>query len=145
MVGFGSKNSEDVPPYEELESQGSRNFLTGYSSVPQNETIDEEQAPLAAAAAPQPHQHQHQPPYLDNTRAPGTCRSNANPLPPPSTFLPHVHCESCDGFIRQQQRMRSKRFCCAAVAVTFMTLFVCGLILGVIIVHAKKGEGKWQH
>ncbi|KAL4869882.1 hypothetical protein BDV12DRAFT_70423 [Aspergillus spectabilis] len=66
MVGLGPKNGEQVPPYEELESQGPRNLLTGYSSVPQN--IDDEEQP-PPPHQPQPHQHT----YL-NTRA--SCRSN---------------------------------------------------------------------
>ncbi|KAL4879226.1 hypothetical protein BJY04DRAFT_194068 [Aspergillus karnatakaensis] len=134
---LGLKNNEEVPPYEELESQGPRNYLTGYSSVPQAEALEaeaEEQGQIHLQPQPEPEHTPHQHAYLNRTSS--RCRSN--PFPPASTFQPHVHCKSCDGFLERQQKMRSQRFCCAVVAITFMMAFICGLILGIVIVNAKR-------
>ncbi|OJI99709.1 hypothetical protein ASPVEDRAFT_148725 [Aspergillus versicolor CBS 583.65] len=124
------KNDTDsVPPYEELDMdpRPPQNPISGYSSVPQNDTIpDEEQA--------QGHHHA----YLNECQSSSRrgCRS-LNPLPPPSTFQPHVHCESCDKFIARQHKMRYQRFCCAMVSLTIIMAMVCGLLLGVAIANAK--------
>ncbi|KAL2818756.1 hypothetical protein BDW59DRAFT_181878 [Aspergillus cavernicola] len=113
-----------APPYEELSDQP-RN---SYFSVPQNDIHDEEQAQPQEA---QPEQPQHQHAYLNTA----SCRSN--PLPPPSTFQPHVHCKTCDGFLERQQRVRTDRFNCAMASVTLMVAFICAMSLGIVMANAN--------
>ncbi|KAL3465620.1 hypothetical protein BJX64DRAFT_285225 [Aspergillus heterothallicus] len=117
MFGLTNKPSEAAPPYEELEAQSS----SGYAAVPQ---VDEEPLPHQHE-----HRHEHRHQYLNQ---------NTTTLPAPASFQPHVHCEACDGFLQRQQKMRAERFCCGMVAATFMAAFVCGLLLGVAIVNARK-------
>jgi hypothetical protein len=44
-----------------------------------------------------------------------------------------------------RQRRENEKYCCTMVAVTFMTLFFCGMLLGIVIVGAvakkKRHEG----
>ncbi|KAL3482135.1 hypothetical protein BJX99DRAFT_82581 [Aspergillus californicus] len=117
---FGITKTDSAPPYQEMDNQA-RN--PGYSSVPQNDIADEEQP-----------QHQHA--YMSQP----SCR--LSPLPPPSTFQPHTHCEACDGFLERQQRRRSKNCCHVLVAGTMISAMICLLLLGVVIAHAKRDADK---
>jgi hypothetical protein len=40
-----------------------------------------------------------------------------------------------------RQRRESEKYCCTMVAVTFMTLFVCSLLLGVVILSMYRKKG----
>ncbi|KAL6710487.1 hypothetical protein ACN47E_008535 [Coniothyrium glycines] len=51
----------------------------------------------------------------------------------------HVHCEQCDVQTAARQRRENERHCCNMVAATFMTLIICGMLLGiVVVVHVLK-------
>ncbi|KAL4782859.1 hypothetical protein BJX76DRAFT_331415 [Aspergillus varians] len=120
-----AKNIGAAPPYEELHSEPPQNTTTGYSSVPQNDTLPDEELPA----------HQHS--YISRRG----CRSS--PFPPAASFEPHVHCESCDGLFKRQEKLRCERFCCAMVALTLIVAMLCGLMLGLAMANAK--ADKWHH
>ena len=58
---------------------------------------------------------------------------------------PHVHCEQCDVQTAARQRRENERHCCNMVAATFMTLFVCGMLLGIIITVNITGKKLRSH
>ncbi|BCS21905.1 uncharacterized protein APUU_30130S [Aspergillus puulaauensis] len=135
-----TSDTESVPPYEELDldPRPPQNPISGYSSVPQNDTIPDEEQP------PQDHHHA----YLSQLECQPSSRRGCrtlNPLPPPSTFQPHTHCESCDRFIARQHKMRYQRFCCAMVSLTISIAMVCGLLLGSVIAYSNKDGREWKH
>lgn len=47
----------------------------------------------------------------------------------------HVHCKTCDLQLERQERRLAGRHCCAMVAVVFISLFFCGMVLGIVIVN----------
>lgn len=58
---------------------------------------------------------------------------------------PHKHCAVCDEQVQTaaRQKREHERYCCTMVAVTFVSLFVCGMMLGIVIVSAaaKRARG----
>jgi hypothetical protein len=102
-----------------------------YATVPQDDDVE-----LHA------HVHNHTPPSTTASSAqqgPETfVQTIANVLRPKSQ--PHVHCEACDVQTAARQRRENEKYCCTMVAATFMTLFVCGMLLGVVIVRSAGGK-----
>ncbi|EOA84642.1 hypothetical protein ACJQWK_07018 [Exserohilum turcicum] len=56
----------------------------------------------------------------------------------PRAETPHTHCAVCDEQVLTAARHKheQERHCCTMVAVTFMSLFFCSMVLGVVIVNA---------
>jgi hypothetical protein len=112
-------------------------FESQYTTIPQTEDPDIE---LHAEA----HGHNH----TSSTTTPSSSALQPETLAQTITnFLrpnpePHTHCEVCDNQVQTEARRRreSEKFCCTMVAATFMTLIVCGTLLGVAVVTmaAKK-------
>lgn len=58
---------------------------------------------------------------------------------------PHGHCEQCDVQLAARQRRDNERHCCNMVAATFMTLFVCAMMLGIIITVNVSKQMREKH
>jgi hypothetical protein len=102
-----------------------------YSTVPQSDDVEL-------------HAHIHTPPSSEPSQGPETfAQTIASVLRPKPQ--PHVHCETCDVQTAATQRRANEKHCCTMVAATFMTLFVCGMLLGMVIVSyaakRKRHEG----
>jgi hypothetical protein len=62
----------------------------------------------------------------------------------PRADSPHKHCAICDeqALTTTRQKRADERYCCTMVALTFIMLFICGMILGVFLaIYAKKARG----
>jgi hypothetical protein len=55
----------------------------------------------------------------------------------------HEHCEQCD--IQTTARQRNEKYCCTMVAATFMALFVCLMLLGIVIVISGEHKKRNRH
>ncbi|KAF2134768.1 hypothetical protein P153DRAFT_279079 [Dothidotthia symphoricarpi CBS 119687] len=58
------------------------------------------------------------------------------------TMQPHIHCEQCDVRLEARERRANQRHCCKMVAVTFIAVSVCLLILGIIVSSDVTRKGK---
>jgi hypothetical protein len=50
---------------------------------------------------------------------------------------PHSHCEACDLAQDRRERRNKQHHCCVMVALTFMVLFICLAVVGVVTQRAK--------
>ncbi|KAL2863291.1 uncharacterized protein BJX67DRAFT_364358 [Aspergillus lucknowensis] len=102
------------------------NFLprcfAGYAAVPQTDLTGEEKL--------QQQQQGHG--YLTGF--------NSNPLPLEASFQPHTHCEACDAFLERQNKRRFAILCAWIIAAIFVASLIFGLVLGIVIVDAKKNS-----
>jgi hypothetical protein len=62
--------------------------------------------------------------------------TNATPLLPVGS-KPHVHCEQCERIVERRERAKRENHCCTMVAATFMMLFICAMVLGIIVAVSK--------
>ncbi|CAA9957146.1 hypothetical protein PTMSG1_00754 [Pyrenophora teres f. maculata] len=134
-----------APAYEDVVNEHPVNqylpsgSTSGYTTIPQNDNdVDIEL-----------HAHTHQN-NINNTPSSSTDSSSqqpnfaqtiANVLQPT-----HTHCEICDehAITAARYRRENEKFCCTMVAATFMTLFICGMLLGIVIVDAA-GKRREHH
>ncbi|KAL2812705.1 hypothetical protein BJX63DRAFT_432405 [Aspergillus granulosus] len=98
--------------------------ITGYAAVPQTDLTDEEKLQQ------QQQQQQHGHRYLGGF--------NNNPLPSEASFQSHTHCEACDAFLERQHKRRFAILCAWIIAIMFIAALIFGLVLGIVIVNAKK-------
>ncbi|KAF1945604.1 hypothetical protein EJ02DRAFT_395814 [Clathrospora elynae] len=127
-MGVPTAPQEAAPAYDDVFSDHpvNRHMPSGstsaYNAVPQEDDLE-----LHA------HDHNHTPSTV--------------PDQGPDTFAPkpqpHVHCEQCDIQLAARQRSENEKYCCTMVASVFMTLFVCGMLMGIVIINAvtEKGHG----
>ena len=89
------------------------------------------------------HAHAHTP--LVPSQQPETFTQTVARLLLPKADTPHTHCATCDEQVQTaaRQKREDDRYYCTMVTVTFLTLFVCGMLLGVVIVaaNAKRARG----
>ncbi|ORY17334.1 hypothetical protein BCR34DRAFT_583796 [Clohesyomyces aquaticus] len=104
-----------------------RDFLSSkltsakYAAVPQDDVEPQEDAHVHSGETPSP--ASEQPESLVQTIA-GVFRPK-----------PHVHCEACDNMTQARMRRENQKHCCTMVAFTFIALFLCTMILGIIIAN----------
>ncbi|KAL3455204.1 hypothetical protein BJX64DRAFT_78159 [Aspergillus heterothallicus] len=98
--------------------------FTGYAAVPQTDLTDEEK--LHQQQQQQHSQHR----YLGGL--------NSNPLPSEASFQSHTHCAACDAFLERQHKRRFMILCAWILAIMFVAALIFGLVLGIVIVNAKK-------
>ncbi|RAH56315.1 hypothetical protein BO85DRAFT_450355 [Aspergillus piperis CBS 112811] len=106
--------TEPTPPYEETESTSRHNHT--YSTLTQ--AIDDPEIQL-----PSFHKHDH---------GDGPTTS----LIPGATPQEHSHCEVCERIINRRERRQAHADCCRIVAMVFVVMFVCMMILGIVIAKA---------
>jgi len=135
-----------APAYEDVINEHPVNqylasgSTSAYTAVPQNDDDVELHA----------HTHQNN---NNNNNNPSPFTEPANSSPQQPTFAQtianvlrpnHTHCEVCDNqaITAARHRRENEKFCCTMVAATFMTLFICSMLLGIVIVNAtgKRGE-----
>lgn len=58
---------------------------------------------------------------------------------------PHAHCEECDMQTERRERRESERHCCTMVALVFMVLFICGMVLGITIAKMATRRTTMHH
>ncbi|CAG5185932.1 uncharacterized protein ALTATR162_LOCUS11442 [Alternaria atra] len=134
-MGIPTTPLEAAPAYEEVFNDHPVNrhapsgSASAYTTIPQTDDHDIE---LHARQ----HNHTHA-----STTTPVTSSSPETLAQTITNFLrpnpePHMHCEVCDNQVQTEARRRreSEKYCCTMVAATFVTLFICGMLLGVVIV-----------
>ncbi|RII19343.1 hypothetical protein CUC08_Gglean002012 [Alternaria sp. MG1] len=134
-MGIPTTPQEAAPAYEEVFNDHPVNrcapsgSASAYATLPQTDDHDIE---LHA----QSHNH-----TSSSIAAPAISSSPETLAQTITNFLrpnpePHTHCEVCDNQVQIEARRRreGEKYCCTMVAATFMTLFVCGMLLGVSIV-----------
>lgn len=67
-------------------------------------------------------------------------QSRAEPLLPSSNLVTHTHCETCERRREKEQRSRHSLQCCRMVAATFMVLFVCAMLVGIVAIESVHGR-----
>ncbi|KAL3443743.1 hypothetical protein BJX65DRAFT_311545 [Aspergillus insuetus] len=118
-----STTSTDSSTIHEMNSLP-RSF-TGYAAVPQNDLTDEEKRQQQ-----QQQQQGHGHRYLAGF--------TSNSLPSETSFQSHTHCEACDAFLERQHKRRFAILLAWIVAIMFVASLIFGLVLGIVIVNAKK-------
>lgn len=61
-------------------------------------------------------------------------------LIPGATPQEHSHCEVCERTIIRRERRQAHADCCRIVAMVFVVMFVCMMILGIVIAKAASGR-----
>ncbi|RMZ69635.1 Hybrid signal transduction histidine kinase B [Pyrenophora seminiperda CCB06] len=136
-MGFLAKDTahDAAPAYEDVVNEHPVNrylpsgSTSSYTTVPQNDDVDIE------LHAHTHHNHNYTPSPSTNTTSspseqPTFAQTIANVLRPA-----HTHCEVCDNqaFTAAKHKREKEQFCCTMVAATFMTLFICIMLLGIVI------------
>ncbi|KAG9190359.1 hypothetical protein G6011_08447 [Alternaria panax] len=135
-MGIPTTPQEAAPAYEEVFNDHPVNqyapsgSASAYTTLPQTDDHDVE---LHA----QPHSHARR-----STTVPLASSSPETLAQTITNFLrpnpeAHTHCEVCDNQVQTEARRRreGEKYCCTMVAATFMTLFICGMLLGVVLVN----------
>jgi hypothetical protein len=120
-VGFSRTSLH--PPFTLLGVMGTDKRQ--YTTVPQSDDVEL-------------HAHTYAPPSSEPepSQSPETFAQTITNILRPKPQA-HVHCEACDVQTAARQRRENEKYCCTMVATTFMTLFVCGMLLGIVIVGAN--------
>jgi hypothetical protein len=94
--------------------------LPQYAAVPQADVENDADA----------HVHNH-----DHTTTPAAPQEETLAQTIAGVFKPrpHTHCEVCDALMERRERRNARQQCCITVAATFMILFFCSMILGIVI------------
>ncbi|KAF2004041.1 hypothetical protein P154DRAFT_427531 [Amniculicola lignicola CBS 123094] len=51
---------------------------------------------------------------------------------------PHVHCDQCDVQLEARERRANEKHCCSMVALTFIAIALCLMILGIVVAKTKR-------
>ncbi|RAO73814.1 uncharacterized protein BHQ10_009826 [Talaromyces amestolkiae] len=119
--------TEAAPAYEELFAGHERpgNTSSGYTSIPQADLLQPEEIDIEQQQQQSDdvhlHQHQHTEDGDRVDRGEG-----------------HIHCTACDRLLERKEQRINQRHCCTMVAVTFMVIFICLMVLGFGITVAIK-------
>ncbi|USP74890.1 hypothetical protein yc1106_02164 [Curvularia clavata] len=141
-MGIPSMSPTDAaPPYDDVINNHPVNrypptgSTSGYTTIP-SEDVEQ-------ALDVDDHAHAHTP--LVPSQQPETFTQTVARLLLPKADTPHTHCATCDEQVQTaaRQKREDDRYYCTMVTVTFLTLFVCGMLLGVVIVaaNAKRARG----
>ncbi|EMD97377.1 hypothetical protein COCC4DRAFT_140155 [Bipolaris maydis ATCC 48331] len=160
-MGVPTTPTEAVPSYDDVINNHPVNrytpsgSLSGYTTIPQCDDAD--QPPLTRETSDlernaYTHTHSSLPPsqqqqQQQQQRQPETFAQTITKLLLPQSDSQHKHCTACDEQVQTaaRQKRESERYCCTMVAVTFITLFMCGMVLGVVIVNANARGHKESH
>ncbi|KAH8903824.1 hypothetical protein BR93DRAFT_981148 [Coniochaeta sp. PMI_546] len=128
MGNGGHTTSEPAPSYDELfadhpvNRQPPAGSSSAYTTVPQDEP-DYNNGPNHLHG-----EQQEQPPVDLEADLPG---ANDTPLQPVAG-KPHVHCDQCERIAERRARLDRDKHCCSLVAATFIMLFTCVMVVGII-------------
>ncbi|EUC49652.1 hypothetical protein COCMIDRAFT_33076 [Bipolaris oryzae ATCC 44560] len=160
-MGIPTTPTEAAPAYDDVINNHPTNrympsgSLSGYTTIPQSDEADhppfaretsdiEHHAHTTTTSSPPP------PPPSQQQQQPETFAQTITKLLLPQPDSQHKHCAVCDEQVHTaaRQKRESERYRCTVVAVTFITLFMCGMVLGVVIVNAsarRSREGNGGH
>ncbi|KAK3213745.1 hypothetical protein GRF29_28g877901 [Pseudopithomyces chartarum] len=110
----------------------SHSSSSGYTSVPQTDIEHHASVPI--------HTHNSLPPPLEQPQE-TLAQTIAGVFRP----KPHLHCEECDRQAERRERLANKRHCCAMVALVFIMLFFCSMVLGIVIANAAARKARAHH
>ncbi|EUC31793.1 hypothetical protein COCCADRAFT_100361 [Bipolaris zeicola 26-R-13] len=151
-MGIPTTPTEAAPAYDDVINNHPVNrympsgSLSGYTTIPTSD--DAEQPPFTGETLDiENHAHTHTTTSQPPQQQPETFAQTITKLLLPQSDALHKHCAACDEQVHTaaRQKRESERYCCTMVAVTFITLFMCGMVLGVVIVNASARRNKELH